>query len=180
MNPSSNPPVLHSNQLKTTLRYRPLLLTMTSARTRRIAKEVADIHNDDTSHIKASPVGNGDDLTHLKGSFHGPPGTPYEGGNYIIDVKIPNEYPFRPPIMKFDTKVWHPNVSSQTVSEDLGPTLSQTIWLMQSCSRAQSVLTRSPLLGLRFSQSNPLYCLYNLFSAHQNRRIRKMQRWRAC
>ena len=47
------------------------------------------LHNDDTSHIKASPVGNGDDLTHLKGSFHGPPGTPYEGGNYIIDVKIP-------------------------------------------------------------------------------------------
>ena len=36
-----------------------------------------------------SPVGNGDDLTHLESSFHGPPGTPYEGGNYIIDVKIP-------------------------------------------------------------------------------------------
>ena len=61
----------------------------TKTRTRWIANEVADIYNDDTSHIKASPVGNGDDLTHLKGSFHGPPGTPYEGGNYIIDVKIP-------------------------------------------------------------------------------------------
>ena len=92
------------------------LLVMSSSRTRRIAKEVADIHADTTSHILASPIGNGDDLTHLKGSFQGPPGTPYEGGNYIIDVKIPNDYPFRPPIMKFDTKVWHPNVSSQTVS----------------------------------------------------------------
>ena len=90
---------------------------MSSSRTRRIAKEVADIHSDNLSNIKADPVGNGDDLTHLKGSFKGPPGTPYEGGTYTIDVKIPNDYPFRPPVMKFDTKVWHPNVSSQTVSE---------------------------------------------------------------
>ena len=153
---------------------------MTTARARRIAKEVADIHHDDTSHIDANPVGNSDDLTHLKGSFKGPPGTPYEGGNYIIDVKIPNEYPFRPPIMKFDTKVWHPNVSSQTVSKNLRPILSQTTWLMQYGFRARSVLTRSPLLGLLFSPSNPLYCLYSLFSAHQNQRIRKMQKWRAC
>ena len=94
--------------------FRP---TMSSSRTRRIAKEVADIHSDNLSNIKADPVGNGDDLTHLKGSFKGPPGTPYEGGTYTIDVKIPNDYPFRPPVMKFDTKVWHPNVSSQTVSE---------------------------------------------------------------
>ena len=90
---------------------------MSSSRTRRIAKEVADIHSDNLSNIFANPVGSGEDLTHLKGSFKGPPGTPYEGGNYIIDVKIPNDYPFRPPIMKFDTKVWHPNVSSQTVGD---------------------------------------------------------------
>lgn len=98
------------------LQHHTTSLTMSSNRTRRIAKEVADIHSDNLSNIFASPVGNGDDLTHLKGSFKGPPGTAYEGGNYIIDVKIPTDYPFRPPIMKFDTKVWHPNVSSQTVS----------------------------------------------------------------
>ena len=89
---------------------------MSTNRIRRITKEIADIQADTTSHIQAEPAGNGEDLTHLKGSFKGPPGTPYEGGTYKVDVKIPNEYPFRPPIMKFDTKVWHPNISSQTVS----------------------------------------------------------------
>lgn len=31
-----------------------------------------------------------------------------------MDIAIPSEYPYKPPKMKFDTKIWHPNVSSQT------------------------------------------------------------------
>jgi len=31
-----------------------------------------------------------------------------------VDIIIPPDYPFKPPKMKFDTKIWHPNVSSQT------------------------------------------------------------------
>ena len=88
---------------------------MASNRARRVNKEIADIHADKISKISAALAGNGEDMTHLKGSFQGPPGTPYEGGTYVIDITIPQEYPFRPPIMRFDTKVWHPNVSSQTV-----------------------------------------------------------------
>lgn len=87
---------------------------MATNRQRRVAKEIADIHADTSSKIQAEPFGNGADLTHLKGRFKGPPGTPYEGGTYVVDIRIPNEYPFRPPVMKFDTKLWHPNVSSQT------------------------------------------------------------------
>lgn len=119
---------------------------MSTNRARRIQKEIADIHSDSLSNIYASPVGNGDDLTHLKGSFKGPPGTPYEGGTYTIDVRIPGEYPFRPPIMKFDTKVWHPNVSSQTGAICLD-TLS-TAW--------SPVLTiKSALLSLQSLLSTP-------------------------
>lgn len=87
---------------------------MSSNRVRRIAKEIADIHADIHSKIQVEPV-NADDLTHLRGQFLGPPDTPYEGGKYSVDVVIPPDYPFRPPVMKFETKLWHPNVSSQTV-----------------------------------------------------------------
>ncbi|KAH7032647.1 ubiquitin-conjugating enzyme/RWD-like protein [Microdochium trichocladiopsis] len=86
-----------------------------SSRTRRIAKEMGDIEADRASNLYvalADPASG--NLTHLKASILGPPGTPYEGGTFMVDIKIPNDYPFRPPVMKFDTKVWHPNISSQT------------------------------------------------------------------
>jgi ubiquitin-conjugating enzyme (huntingtin interacting protein 2) len=64
---------------------------MASNRMRRIGKEIADIHADAHSQIKAEPFGNQDDVTHLRGSFPGPPGTPYEGGTYNQN---PHRLPF--------------------------------------------------------------------------------------
>lgn len=82
-------------------------------------KELADIHNDkDNSGVVAHPV-DPSSFTHLKGTFPGPPDTPYAGGQYQVDIVIPDTYPFKSPIIKFDTKIWHPNVSSVTVSAAL-------------------------------------------------------------
>ncbi|KIJ45921.1 hypothetical protein M422DRAFT_29567, partial [Sphaerobolus stellatus SS14] len=81
-----------------------------NARQRRVQKEIADCQNDKTSSITISLVDNS--LFHLKGSFPGPEGTPYEGGTYEVDIQIPDSYPFQPVKMKFITKVYHPNVSS--------------------------------------------------------------------
>ncbi|EEB05906.2 ubiquitin conjugating enzyme Ubc1 [Schizosaccharomyces japonicus yFS275] len=83
-----------------------------NGRARRIAKELADVENDKTAGISVWLVS--DDVSHLKGSFSGPQGTPYEGGTFVTDITIPIDYPFRPPIVKFDTRVYHPNISSQT------------------------------------------------------------------
>ncbi|XP_077227354.1 ubiquitin-conjugating enzyme E2 27-like [Tasmannia lanceolata] len=55
----------------------------------------------------------GDELSHLSGTINGPISTPYEGGTFQIDIRLPDEYPFEPPKMQFITKVWHPNISSQ-------------------------------------------------------------------
>ncbi|KAK1415900.1 hypothetical protein QVD17_31688 [Tagetes erecta] len=43
----------------------------------------------------------------------GPPSTPYEGGVFKIDIYLPDLYPYVPPVIKFLTKVWHPNIGSQ-------------------------------------------------------------------
>ena len=56
----------------------------------------------------------GEDMKRWKGTISGPKDTPYDGGTFVIDIELTSSYPFEPPKMKFDTKVWHPNVSSQT------------------------------------------------------------------
>lgn len=88
---------------------------MASTRERRVAKELQDIWNDrETSGVFAEPM-NPNNMTHLKGTFSGPPDSPYAGGTYEVDIKIPDKYPFKPPSMFLITKIWHPNVSSVTV-----------------------------------------------------------------
>jgi ubiquitin-conjugating enzyme (huntingtin interacting protein 2) len=79
----------------------------------RIQKEYKEVREaKDNSGVNAELVDN--NFTHWKGTITGPQGTPYEGGVYVVDIVIPKNYPFEPPKMKFDTKVWHPNISSQS------------------------------------------------------------------
>jgi len=80
---------------------------------KRLEKELQDIRAlSADSSVSADSVEG--DLTHWKGHVKGPEGTPYTGGHFVINIDIPVDYPYNPPKMKFDTKIWHPNISSQT------------------------------------------------------------------
>lgn len=50
----------------------------------------------------------------LKLTFETPPDTPYEFGTFLLEIHVPETYPFNPPKVKFLTKIWHPNISSVT------------------------------------------------------------------
>ncbi|KAK6920460.1 Ubiquitin-associated domain [Dillenia turbinata] len=79
----------------------------------RVQKELAECNRDEkVSGISVMP--KNDNLTRLIGTIPGPIATPYEGGTFKIDITLPDGYPFEPPRMQFATKVWHPNISSQS------------------------------------------------------------------
>ena len=79
----------------------------------RLDKEFKDIaSHGENADVKAQLVQ--DNYKHWKGIIKGPEDGPYAGGMFVVNIDIPEAYPFEPPKMKFDTKVWHPNVSSQT------------------------------------------------------------------
>ncbi|XP_020261142.1 ubiquitin-conjugating enzyme E2 27-like isoform X2 [Asparagus officinalis] len=74
----------------------------------RVQKELTEC-NKDTAVSGVTLSLNGSDLTHLAGTITGPLGTPYEGGVFHIDIKLPSGYPFEPPKMQFITKVCSQN-----------------------------------------------------------------------
>ncbi|XP_022988308.1 ubiquitin-conjugating enzyme E2 27 [Cucurbita maxima] len=79
----------------------------------RVQKELQECSKDiEASGIRVTP--KADNLSHLLGTIPGPVATPYEGGTFQIDITLPDGYPFEPPKMQFATKVWHPNISSQS------------------------------------------------------------------
>ncbi|KAI8433117.1 hypothetical protein MSG28_013967 [Choristoneura fumiferana] len=43
-------------------------------------------------------------------TMRGPKGTPYEDGSFKLTITIPEKYPFEPPLVKFVTPVYHPNI----------------------------------------------------------------------
>ncbi|GFP85748.1 ubiquitin-conjugating enzyme e2 27 [Phtheirospermum japonicum] len=86
----------------------------------RVQKELQECNREfEVSGIKVISKGE-TNLAHLLGTIPGPIGTPYEAGTFKIDITLPGHpftcygYPFEPPKMQFATKVWHPNVSSQS------------------------------------------------------------------
>lgn len=78
----------------------------------RLKKELTELGRDKKSGVTVEV--KSEDMMELEGLIKGPEGTPYEGGLYQIGIKIPHGYPFEPPKMQFLTKIWHPNISSQT------------------------------------------------------------------
>ncbi|KAG0239348.1 Ubiquitin-conjugating enzyme E2 T [Actinomortierella wolfii] len=63
-----------------------------------------------------------DSLNHLNAGMshgiifqfiYGPEGSPYEGGTFTIDIKIPDRYPIDPPKCEFITRVYHPNIDDK-------------------------------------------------------------------
>jgi len=120
---------------------------MSANRNRRLVKEIQDVQKDTHSGVTLSSLSSDstvDDLTHFRGIFTGPPDTPYEGGSYAVDIRIPSEYPFQPPVMKFVTKIWHPNVSSVTGAiclDTLGTGWSPIFTLKSALISLQSLLS---------------------------------------
>mmetsp|Transcript_12645 Transcript_12645/g.15300 ORF Transcript_12645/g.15300 Transcript_12645/m.15300 type:complete len:152 (+) Transcript_12645:379-834(+) len=83
---------------------------------KRLAKEAADLakqaNEGDLDWGSAEP--DEENLFKWTACIAGPDNSPYSGGLFNIELNFPNNYPFKPPTVKFLTKVYHPSVKQDT------------------------------------------------------------------
>jgi ubiquitin-conjugating enzyme E2 D/E len=76
---------------------------------RRLQKELLDMLAEQDSRFSARPVDD-DNIFEWTAVIQGPEQSPYEGGLFHLTVRFPRDYPFKPPALKFTTKLYHPNI----------------------------------------------------------------------
>ena len=76
----------------------------------RLTREIEELKNNPPSNCTAQPLNN--NIYNWKAQLFGPQGTVYEGGIFRVNINIPSDYPFRPPKINFETKIYHPNISN--------------------------------------------------------------------
>eukprot|EP01084_Bolivina_argentea_P277485 473734_1 len=81
---------------------------------RRITKELNDLwYGDPAAYISVSLVDE-DNLFHWRAQVWAPDDdTPYANGTFYISIKFPQDYPFKPPKCKFETKIFHMQVNDK-------------------------------------------------------------------
>ena len=78
---------------------------------KRILQEYNELQKNPLIGCSAEIVDD-DDIYNWKGCITGPDNTPYAGGVFWIKINFPCDYPFKPPVIVFTTKVYHPNINS--------------------------------------------------------------------
>jgi ubiquitin-conjugating enzyme E2 A len=81
---------------------------MSSTTRRRLLNDLKRIEQEDSVGIFASP--QQDNILFWEAVIFGPEDTTWEGGIFKLTLEFSEEYPTKPPIVKFVTNMFHPNI----------------------------------------------------------------------
>ena len=116
---------------------------------RRIKKDIEKFNA--TPPTNCEIIVRGNNIKNITGIIYGPEKTPFEGGIYELDIKFPDDYPFKPPKCTFVTKIFHPNISLSgsicldTLKSQWSPALGISQLLLSICSLLDNPNAEDPL-----------------------------------
>jgi ubiquitin-conjugating enzyme E2 D/E len=117
---------------------------------KRLQKELIEIEKDTPVNCSAGLI-NPSDLFTWQATIIGPTETPYEGGMFKLKMLFPTDYPFKPPKITFETRIYHPNINSNggicldILKDQWSPALSVTKVLLSICSLLADPNPNDPL-----------------------------------
>ena len=104
----------------------------------RLKNELKELETNPPENCSAGLI-NEDDIYTWEATIMGPSESPYVGGIFNLKIIFPNKYPFKPPKVKFTTKIYHPNILNGDICLDIlnkawSPTLTTTKLLLSISS----------------------------------------------
>ena len=132
---------------------------------KRISKELEEIIKDPPASCSAGPIDE-EDIYKWEATIMGPSGSPYSGGVFNLSIDFPTNYPFKPPKVRFATKIYHPNINSSggicldILKDNWSPALTISKVLLSICSLLDDPNPDDPLvadIADKYINNRPLY-----------------------
>ena len=122
---------------------------MSGVRLGRIKKELERLRNDPPFGVSCWPKDGRLDC--LEAQLMGAKDTPYDGGIFKLEIRVPDRYPFEPPQVQFITKIYHPNIDTAgRICLDVLKSPPQGSW-----KPSQNISTILTSIQLLLSEPNP-------------------------
>ena len=125
---------------------------------KRIQKDLNELKLEPVTNCSAGPI-NENNLYDWEATIIGPTNSPYAGGIFNLKILFNDRYPFKPPKVKFITKIYHPNIDSigniclDILNTNWSPVISVTKLLLSISSLLTDPNPNDPL----FKEAATLY-----------------------
>jgi len=99
------------------------------------------MHSGEGVHVFPAP----DNLKFWRALIQGPADSPFQGGTFVVNVVIPDDYPLQPPRITFETPIYHCNMNdSGKICLDILQEAWSPALTVPKCLEAIRILMKNP------------------------------------